>query len=411
MMSQTRSRAVVLAVAVVLTAFLSTFYAPRAGAADISVDDAITTGANSFTYTGNSWTTCGGCNNTATNNSYRYAYTTGDKATFTFTGTQASIYGFKEPAGGIAAISIDGGTTTDTDFYANTQTLTAVFTTPVLTNGQHTITITVTGRKTNGLSPTINIDKAVLTTGTTTPTTTTATPTTTTTPTTATSTTPGPSSQGMASITFDDGTIGQYNYARPALVQRSMKATFYIISDALGWSGTNANAAQVRQLVADGDEIGNHTRDHANLATLTSAQIDAEFADSQRAILSQVGVTPTTCAYPYGSHNAVVDTVASTYFRGCRETGGGTNSSSSLQPYALRNYYVVKSTTADDVRNAALQAKAQNSWVIFTYHGVDPTNAGPEDVTPSQLASQLDAIANAGIPVVTVSQALTAYGR
>jgi hypothetical protein len=70
--------------------------APIANAADITVDDAVTSGANYFTYTGSSWTSCGGCNSTATNNSYRYAYTTGNKAVLTFTGTQATIYGFKE---------------------------------------------------------------------------------------------------------------------------------------------------------------------------------------------------------------------------------------------------------------------------------------------------------------------------
>jgi peptidoglycan/xylan/chitin deacetylase (PgdA/CDA1 family) len=215
----------------------------------------------------------------------------------------------------------------------------------------------------------------------------------------------------MASITFDDGTIGQYTYARPALVQRSMRATFFIISDALGWTGTNMNAAQVRQLVVDGDEIGNHTRDHPDLVSLTSAQVTAEFSDAQNAIAAQVGVTPTTCAYPYGSHNATVDGVAATYFRGCRETMGGFNTQSSLQPYSLKDFYVGQSTTADDIRLAAVQAKAQGSWVIFTYHGVDPSGAGVEDVTPAHFAEQLDALAGTGIPIVTVSQALVIDGR
>lgn len=392
-------RAALLAAITLIALGLAMVQPSTARAADTTVDDAVTSGAAFFTYTGTSWTTCGGCNSTATNNSYRYAYTTGDRATLTFTGTQASIYGFKEPAGGIGAISIDGAAPTDVDFYGAPQTLTAIYTSPTLTNRQHTITITVTGRKTAGLSPTITIDKAVITTGTTTPTTT------------PTTTAPPPTSSGMASITFDDGSLGQYNNARPALNQRSMKGTFFIISDALGWSATNMNAAQVRQLAADGHEIGNHTRDHSNLATLTGAQITAEFADSQSAISRQTGITPTTCAYPYGSHNASVDGIAASFFRGCRETGGGINTSGTLQPFALKNYYVVRASSADGVRAAAQQAIAQNTWVIFTYHGVTPTNPGTEDVTPAQLAAQLDAIAATGIPVVTMSQGLARYGR
>jgi len=378
---------------------VAAIYAPGAAAADITVDDAVASGVNFFAYTGASWTSCGGCNSSASNGSYRYAYTTGDKAILTFTGTQASIYGFKEPAGGIGAFAVDGGPTADIDYYASTQALSTVFTTPLLTNAQHTVTVTVTGRKTSGLSPTINIDKAVITTSSTTP------------PTTTTTTTTTQSTSGMASITFDDGTIGQYTYARPVMVQRSLRGTFFIISDALGWTGTNMNATQVRQLVIDGDEIGNHTRSHPDLASLTSSQVTAEFSDSQSSIASQIGVTPTTCAYPYGSHTAVVDVIAAEFFRGCRDTAGGLNTMGSLQPYSLHNFYVVQTTTADDVRSAALQAEAQGSWVIFTYHGVNPSGSGSEDVTPAHLAEQSDALGSTNIPVVTVSQGLAVYGR
>lgn len=214
----------------------------------------------------------------------------------------------------------------------------------------------------------------------------------------------------MASITFDDGTIGQYNYGRPALNQHNLKATFYIVSDALTWGPTNISATQAKQLIAEGDEIGNHTRDHSNLATLTSAQITAEFSDSQAAIQSQVGVTPTNCAYPYGSHNSTVDIIAAQFFRACRGTSGGTNGSN-LSPYNLVNFYVMQKTTAADIRAAAERAKAEGSWVIFTYHGVDPSGSGAEDVTPANLSAQLDQLVASGIPVKTVNAALTSLGR
>ncbi|MGS0685713.1 hypothetical protein ACVBEQ_11320 [Nakamurella sp. GG22] len=125
-----------------------------------AVDDKVTSGTNSFSYTGLSWTNCGGCNATAYQNSFHYGYTTGDKAVFTFYGSQARIHGYKELAGGIAAVSVDGRATTDIDYYAGTQTPATIFTSPVLPVGRHSISITVTGRKSAGLSPTINIDRA-----------------------------------------------------------------------------------------------------------------------------------------------------------------------------------------------------------------------------------------------------------
>ncbi len=214
----------------------------------------------------------------------------------------------------------------------------------------------------------------------------------------------------MASITFDDGTIGQYNYGRPALNQHNLKATFYIVSDALSWGSTNMSATQAKQLIAEGDEIGNHTRDHSNLATLTSAQITAEFSDSQAAIQSQLGVTPTNCAYPYGSHNSTVETIAAQFFKACRGTSGGTNGSD-LSPYNLVNFYVMQTTTPADIRAAVERAKAEGSWVIFTYHGVDPSGSGSEDVTPANLSAQLDQVVASGIPVKTVNAALMSLGR
>ena len=375
-----------------------------------TIDDAVTSGPAYFTYTGGSWTACGGCNSAANNGSYRYAYRTGDQAVLAFSGSQATIHGFKEPPGGIAAIAVDGGSTTEIDYYAATQTYTALYTTPTLSNTTHTITITVTGRRSAGLTPTINIDKATITTsGTPPPTTPTPSTTTPTSTPTTTTPTPPPATQGMASITFDDGTIGQHTYARPALVQRSLRATFFIVSDALGWAGTNMNATQVRQLVTDGHEIGNHTRHHSNLTSLTAAQVAAEFSDSQTAITNQVGVSPTACAYPYGAHDASVDAIAAQYFRGCRGTGSGLNTPAALRSYALTTFYVTQSTTAADVRAAADQAKAQHGWVIFTYHGVDPSGSGAEDVTPPHLAEQLDALTATGIAVLTVSEALRAH--
>ena len=152
-----------------------------------TVDDAVTAGTNKFVYTGSSWQNCGGCNGSAYQGAYHYGYTTGDKVVFTFSGTQATLYGFKEPPGGIGSFAVDGGAAVDVDFYAATQSLSAVFTTPVLVSGTHTVTLTVTGRRASGVSPTVNVDKADVSGGsgtTTTPTTPTTTTPTSTTPTT-----------------------------------------------------------------------------------------------------------------------------------------------------------------------------------------------------------------------------------
>jgi peptidoglycan/xylan/chitin deacetylase (PgdA/CDA1 family) len=200
-------------------------------------------------------------------------------------------------------------------------------------------------------------------------------------------------------------------YARPVLRKNNLPGTYYLVSDALGWGSATINPEQARELLGEGNEIGNHTRDHKDLAKLTTGQATAEFADAQDAIESQVGVRPTTCAYPYGSNNAAVLVEAEKQFKGCRSTQGGFNERGRLVTYDLFSYYVQRDTTAAQVREAAEQARTSNTWVVFVYHGVDPEPNGADDVTPKLFAAHVDAIVSTGIPVQTVESALAAMSR
>ena len=137
----------------------------------------------------------------------------------------------------------------------------------------------------------------------------------------------------------------------------------------------------------------------------------AQFADSQDAIGAQVGVRPTTCAYPHGSSNAAVRAEAENHFRGCRSTQGGLNERGGLVTYDLYSYYVLQDTTAAEVREAAERARASNSWIVFVYHDVEPDPKEPDDVTPERFAAHVDAITSTGIPVQTVESALAVMSR
>ena len=210
------------------------------------------------------------------------------------------------------------------------------------------------------------------------------------------------SSSGLVSVTLDDGGLGGYLHARPALKANGLHATFYIISDALFWPNY-MTPTQAKDLVADGNEIGNHTRDHADLKTLSAAQIDDEFSSAQSAISSLVGVTPTTCSYPYGAYNSTVVTEAAKLFKTCRTTNGGENPVTGFPARLLRSYNCHATTTAADITDAINAAKANNSWVIFVYHGIG-TVQSPDDVTPETFAAHMAAIRKSGVPVRTMGE-------
>ncbi|MEK7571624.1 MAG: DUF6298 domain-containing protein [Patescibacteria group bacterium] len=160
-------------------------------------DTTIGTGTNQFEYIGN-WVHCGGCFSGG-NGSTHYSYTIGDSVTFRFTGGQVKIFGVKETAGGIISVAIDGGTPVAIDTYAPTTTQSVIYTSPILANAVHTVTMTITDREhPAAVANVLSIDKAEVYTVsgggtvTTTPPTATVTPTPTRTPTPTPTRTPTP---------------------------------------------------------------------------------------------------------------------------------------------------------------------------------------------------------------------------
>jgi len=216
-----------------------------------------------------------------------------------------------------------------------------------------------------------------------------------------------PVTQGAVSFTFDDGRMSQYDYAVPALNANGIKGTFFIIGDALTWGATYMNATQLRTVANGGHDIANHSQNHPYLGSMTSAQIRTEFSQAQTAITSAVGRAPTACAYPYGDYNGTVQAVAAEFFRGCRTTDGGSNAASQNR-FALRTLYVHSDTTAAEIRAAADEARATNSWLILTYHAVGVNDSGydGDDVTSQQFADHIAAVKASGVAIRTVSQML-----
>ncbi|MGI8589687.1 MAG: NEW3 domain-containing protein [Nakamurella sp.] len=117
----------------------------------VVVDDAQQgTTPDLFDYVGSGWGHASGegapANPYDGTNSYTNA--SGVTVSFTFSGTQITFYGVTDPGHGIGALSLDGGALKDVDFYSATRKGdVALWTSPTLANGPHTLTLAVTGRK------------------------------------------------------------------------------------------------------------------------------------------------------------------------------------------------------------------------------------------------------------------------
>ena len=115
--------------------------------------------------------------------------------------------------------------------------------------------------------------------------------------------------RGYVGLTFDDGPSNSHTPALlNALKQNGLRATVFN-------EGQFAAQfpAQVRAEVSAGMWVGNHSYTHPHLTQETSAQIDAEIGNTQKAIAGAGGGTPKLFRPPYGETNATVLSIEAKY--------------------------------------------------------------------------------------------------
>jgi peptidoglycan/xylan/chitin deacetylase (PgdA/CDA1 family) len=113
----------------------------------------------------------------------------------------------------------------------------------------------------------------------------------------------------LACLTFDDGYADFAAEALPVLRRHRAAATVFVTSGLAGdWSRWLAAADQLplmswaalRDVAAEGVEIGSHGHTHAPLDTADDATLQREIAGSRHIIEDQLGCGVSVFAYPYG---------------------------------------------------------------------------------------------------------------
>jgi len=116
-------------------------------------DNAKGSGTNQINYSG-SWSS--GSQTGAYREDNHWTSSSGRSFEISFSGTKINLYAAQASNNGIAAISIDGGTATNVDFYAPSRFDEAlVYSSPVLANSTHTLRVEVTGTKNSASSNTV----------------------------------------------------------------------------------------------------------------------------------------------------------------------------------------------------------------------------------------------------------------
>lgn len=104
-------------------------------------------------------------------------------------------------------------------------------------------------------------------------------------------------------ITFDDGNESDVTVALPALRERGLRATFFVLAGRLGDPGS-VDADGVRELRRAGMAVGSHGMHHRPWRRLSAAHRREEFVLARELLEDVVGARIDSVAVPLGRYDA-----------------------------------------------------------------------------------------------------------
>ncbi len=125
----------------------------------------------------------------------------------------------------------------------------------------------------------------------------------------------GQRSGKVVGITFDDGYVNNLTHALPVLLRHQFSSTCYAVSALAGTTNLwdkgigiaqtpLMNGVQMRQWVAAGQEIGSHTRTHADLMASSDEDCRIEIAEGKAELERLLADRVNHFCYPYGHYQA-----------------------------------------------------------------------------------------------------------
>lgn len=199
----------------------------------------------------------------------------------------------------------------------------------------------------------------------------------------------GNTSKKKVAITLDAG-AGETQL--PAILsilrQNNLHLTFFLTGK---WA--ELYPADVKQIVAEGHTLGNHTYDHKDLTTLSDDQIRTEFSKTEN-IIKSIVPTSTTVPYfrpPYGSRNShILQVAADSGYQSIYWTCDALD-------WMFGQNYQGKLVDNDFVKNRILD-NIQNGSIVLMHVG--------DDITPAVLQDVITELQSRGYELVTIDELL-----
>lgn len=122
----------------------------------------------------------------------------------------------------------------------------------------------------------------------------------------------------VACLTIDDGYESFYKDGWPLLKKYGISATMFLNTSTVG-NGGYCDWLQVKEMMEEGLEIGNHTHSHQYFLDLPIEEryqvFEGELLQSQDIIEEQLGVKPRVFAYPFGEYDLEMKKIVCKHFQ------------------------------------------------------------------------------------------------
>jgi peptidoglycan/xylan/chitin deacetylase (PgdA/CDA1 family) len=213
----------------------------------------------------------------------------------------------------------------------------------------------------------------------------------------------------VASVTFDDFPKSAWATGGPLMARYRARGTYYTaggLADRTIDGIEHFGADDLNELRQAGHEIGCHGFAHEPVPTLSNAALK-EDADRNAQFLRPFngGAMPESYAYPFGEVTLRTKMLYARRFTNARGVHPGVNAGTldlaQLRTIGIETYTWNEATIAREVA----YAKSARGWIVFHTHDVSDSPS-PYGCTPAMLESVLKALAQAGIEVLPMREAL-----
>jgi peptidoglycan/xylan/chitin deacetylase (PgdA/CDA1 family) len=219
-----------------------------------------------------------------------------------------------------------------------------------------------------------------------------------------------PKTQGVVSISFDDGYTSVIQAARRSMSPRGIRGTSYTIASSVG-SGPNFMTMEETRELHDihGWDIQAHTIIYYSEGG-DNTDLLAEMRDTRKWIAENGFGSGEHFAYA-GGQSGVENVLASrTLFRSARTISEEPESIPPGMPHKLRAYSSIGGLGGRSVTNIKAlidRTVTQGGWLHLVFHRiVEGASTRPEDCSFTDLDAILDHVVASGLPVKTVSEVL-----